>query len=424
MNKPFFQQQLFTNTELPVKKREGCKHCRLYLTCKTPKMQPHGLGKRGILFIAEAPGGDEDKLGYQLVGQAGKLLRNRCKQFDIDIDRDAVKVNAVNCRPIDAKGNNRKPTTKEIDYCRPMVWKAIKEMKPKLIILLGGVAVESFLGHRWKHGPLGGINRWRGWTIPDRDAGAWVCPTFHPSFVSRSVNVEGVRGHDEYTKRQPVVDVIFRQDLERAFDLLDIAFPYLPIYDLAHEKQKVWLFTKKQDVIYELKKILDSELELIAFDFETTGLKPHREGHEIVCASIATRGESAVSFMMQDEKVKEQFAKILMSNRIGKIAHNLQFEDAWSRHFGMPVRNWKWDSMIAAHVLDNRPGITGLKFQVYVNFGVVDYDSHLAPYLRGNKDANSFNRIREAPQDELLTYCGLDALFEYRLAEKQMEVMG
>jgi hypothetical protein len=81
--------------------------------------------------------------------------------------------------------------------------------------------------------------------------------------------------------------------------------------------------------------------------------------------------------------------------------------------------------MQAAHILDNRPGILGLKFQTYVNFGVVDYDSHIAPYLTSNsKNGNAFNRVDDIPIDDLLEYCAMDSLFEYRLAEIQRRLMG
>ena len=87
--------------------------------------------------------------------------------------------------------------------------------------------------------------------------------------------------------------------------------------------------------------------------------------------------------------------------------------------------------MLAAHVLDNRPGITGLKFQSYINFGIIEYDSLISPYLRGVEanNANSLNRIynllktRKGRKD-LLFYNAMDALLTYRLALIQMEKMG
>jgi len=76
--------------------------------------------------------------------------------------------------------------------------------------------------------------------------------------------------------------------------------------------------------------------------------------------------------------------------------------------------------------MDNRPGITGLKFQTYVNFGIVDYASEIEPYLHASDDSNgnAINRIQELcnkpfGEAKLLKYCALDAIYEYRLAMLQ-----
>ncbi|HUM45240.1 MAG TPA: hypothetical protein PKI14_20015, partial [Fervidobacterium sp.] len=80
---------------------------------------------------------------------------------------------------------------------------------------------------------------------------------------------------------------------------------------------------------------------------------------------------------------------------------------------------------------DNRTEISSLKFQVYVNFGVVDYDSAIEKYLHStdDKNANSTNRVMELvanpiKRKELFTYCGLDSLFGYRLAMRQVKLIG
>jgi hypothetical protein len=92
------------------------------------------------------------------------------------------------------------------------------------------------------------------------------------------------------------------------------------------------------------------------------------------------------------------------------------------------VKGWDWCSMNTAHILDNRRGITGLKFQTYVNFGVTDYDSEISGYLESKDDsagANGFNRIEEFIQkfgiEPVLTYCGLDSIFGFKLTQLQKE---
>jgi hypothetical protein len=109
----------------------------------------------------------------------------------------------------------------------------------------------------------------------------------------------------------------------------------------------------------------------------------------------------------------------------------MKYEHAWSLiKLKTQVENWDWDTMLMAHILDNRPGITGLKFQTYINFGVIDYSNEIAPYLSGldEKNGNSLNRIEElikteSGKEKLMKYCALDSIFEYRLAALQKNII-
>ena len=393
----------------PVKiSGDNCFLCGLYKGCNSPKMLATGDGSKGILVIAEAPGKTEDEQGVQLVGEAGQLLRAKLSKYGVDLDKDCIKTNSIQCRP----PKNRTPTDKEIEYCRPRVWDVIKETKPKVILLLGGPALESFLGHRWKD-PLGGITSWRGFTIPDRDTGAWVIPTFHPSYVNR-------------TSKQPVVELIFEQDIKKAIDTVDVPFP---VYE--DETKQVQIINREEEITQEISNMFQryDKTQLVAFDYETTGLKPQIEGHRIVCMSICYRDDVAFSFMLPDKETQafRYIKRFLQDKSIKKTGHNIKFEDTWTQVIlGFPVKGWEWCSMQAAHIQDNRPGIVGLKLQTYLNFGVMGYDDIIGPYLKGRnkKDgANGFNNIDKAPKDELLLYCGKDSLFQWRLAMKQRELI-
>ena len=86
------------------------------------------------------------------------------------------------------------------------------------------------------------------------------------------------------------------------------------------------------------------------------------------------------------------------------------------------MRGWEWDCVLAAHILDNRPGITGVKFQALVRLGLPPYDNEIKPFLQAS-DSNRMNRIHEAELTDVLRYNGIDARCEYELAQKQMEAM-
>jgi uracil-DNA glycosylase family 4 len=377
--------------------------------CEHPKMPTTGEGRAGVFLLAEAPGEAEDRKGVQLVGRSGQLLRKELKALGIDLDRDCWKMNAVNCRPVDDDGQNRTPTDSEIEQCRPKVFQEIHRLKPKVIVLLGGVAVKSFLAHRWQKN-LGGIQKWRGWAIPDRDVQAWVVPCFHPSFVLRS-------------EKQPVVGTIFRQDLGKIPEHVEKPFPTFDDGDGSIE------ILEGQAVVRYLEEVLRLKPMLLAFDYETTGLKPHARGHRIAVVSMCWQNNRAVAWRWSDTPIP-LFRKVLEDERIGKVASNLKMEDHWTavRVPRTTVKGWVWDTMLAAHTLDNRKGITSLKFDVYKRYGVVDYASHLDPYLqsstKGEEGSNGKNRIEEAPLGDLLVYGARDSLYEYWLAQDQMRELG
>jgi len=218
-------------------------------------MKPFGNFKKGILNIGEAPGEHEDRRGKPWQGKTGKLLQRTYEELGIDLFEDCLNVNAVNCRPED----NQTPTTNEINCCRPSILKIIDKHQPKVIVLLGNSALQSFLGHRWK-GDFGKITKWRGWEIPDQDQRCWVIPTFHPSYVER--------GERE-------VMSVWKIDLKKVVLKADTPFLRIPKPDIHYIKDLA------------VFKSLRHATSLIAFDYETTGLKPHATGHRIVCASVA-----------------------------------------------------------------------------------------------------------------------------------------
>lgn len=377
----------------------SCTSCGLYKNALTPMMKPYGNFKKRILNIGEAPGQTEDERGKQWQGKVGRLLKKTYRELGVDLFEDCLNINAVNCRP----PGNATPTKQQIACCRKMmVENTIKEYAPEIIILLGGSAIKSFLDHRWRKN-LGGITTWRGWIIPDRDFKAWVCPVFHPSYVERMGN--------------EAVDNIWRWDLERAFSKIGVKPPIFkpPTIDIIDD------LTPLND--------LNSTVDIVAFDYETTGIKPHDRGHRIVSCAVADSEDHAYSFLIPKEKEKRQPLLDLFQNpEIMKIAHHMKYEDHWSeRRLYTMISNWGFDTMLSSHLLDNREGVCGLKFQGYVNFGIVGYDNEIAPYLQsGEKNANAKNKIFEllkkpGGKEKLLLYGGYDAVLTYRLAKKHIE---
>ena len=117
-----------------------CTKCEL---CKTRTNSVPGKGnfQSDVIFVGEAPGRNEDKLGEPFVGIAGQRLVLALQ--GAGISRESVYItNVVKCRP----PNNRVPTISERGTCRDYLEKEISIIKPKIICILGNTAFNSILG--------------------------------------------------------------------------------------------------------------------------------------------------------------------------------------------------------------------------------------------------------------------------------------
>jgi uracil-DNA glycosylase len=91
------------------------------------------------LFIGEAPGQMENKVGKPFIGRSGKLLDKWLMSKEID---NFIVINTVPIIPLNSDGKIRKPTKLEIDYFRPYVDNLIKVINPSKIICMGKSALE------------------------------------------------------------------------------------------------------------------------------------------------------------------------------------------------------------------------------------------------------------------------------------------
>lgn len=380
-----------------------CGACGLYKTCISPKMPVDGEGRKKILICAEAPGGQEDEQGKPLVGASGQLLQEALALCGIDMRKDCWLTNSVICHP---KGNLLPPTA--VDYCRPNVVEAVKTLNPKVILALGSVAVKSLFGWLWREDP-GGVERWAGFQVPVQKINAWICPIYHPAAILRKRQQKGTS------------ELWFHRHLQAATALKDRPWGDVPDY----KKQiKVYL-TPDTEVLDRIRVLCESE-KPIAFDYETTCAKPEVSGAEIYSVSFSD-GESAFAVPWTGKKLAG-VVKEFLTSRVPKVASNLKFEYRWGLKRlgittkGVTARNGAWDTMLAAHVLDNRPGICSIKFQAFRWLGVDAWDAKVKPYLK-SVGSSPLNRIRECDLKELLWYNAMDSFYEFLVAEKQRKAI-
>lgn len=129
-----------------------------------------------IMLVGEGPGQKEDEIGKPFMGDAGKLLNKMLAA--IDIKRESIYItNVVNYRP----PNNRKPTTAEINKYSKFLYEHISIINPKILIIMGGTAMEALIGNNFKISKERGI--WKDVIIKGKTYLSIV--TFHPAYLLR-----------------------------------------------------------------------------------------------------------------------------------------------------------------------------------------------------------------------------------------------
>ncbi|MCH1502413.1 MAG: uracil-DNA glycosylase [Verrucomicrobiales bacterium] len=135
-----------------------------------------------IMFIGEAPGSEEERQQEPFVGPAGKLLTKIIQAMGLQ--REMVYIsNIVKYRPgMPNQGTrNRKPTNDEMHACLPYIMAETAIVRPKVIVALGGTALEGLTGEKM---PIGRardqVRCWNG--IP-------FVVTYHPSYLLRNDDI-------------------------------------------------------------------------------------------------------------------------------------------------------------------------------------------------------------------------------------------
>ncbi|MES2771589.1 MAG: uracil-DNA glycosylase [Pseudomonadota bacterium] len=161
----------------------ACRACGL---CAQRKQAVFGAGDEVAadwLLIGEGPGAEEDARGLPFVGPAGQLLDAMLAALNLKRGAGVYIANAVKCRPPE----NRTPEAAELAACAPFLQRQIALLKPKLIILLGRVAVQSVLGEL--SGTLGSL-RGKVFSYSVDAAAASPIPvlvTYHPAYLLRNL---------------------------------------------------------------------------------------------------------------------------------------------------------------------------------------------------------------------------------------------
>lgn len=157
----------------PVKREVfSCRRCPLYKTKKNYVFSD-GDPEARLVFVGEAPGGDEDIQGVPFVGRAGQLLTKMIEAMGLR-RQDVYICNVIKCRP----PNNRAPLPEEVAACKDYLLRQVGIISPKVICCLGKHATEALLGTEVF------ITKIRGKEFEFN--GVTLIPTYHPAYLLRN----------------------------------------------------------------------------------------------------------------------------------------------------------------------------------------------------------------------------------------------
>ena len=137
-----------------------------------------GCPQAKIIFIGEAPGADEDRIGKPFVGRSGQLLDKMMQTIGLDRNNSYI-TNILPWRP----PGNRTPTDGEIAVCLPFLKRQIDIIQPDYLFIMGGAAANALLEQQ------DSISRLRGhWLEYKTSTGKkiQVLASFHPAYLLRN----------------------------------------------------------------------------------------------------------------------------------------------------------------------------------------------------------------------------------------------
>ena len=123
-----------------------------------------------VVIVGQAPGRNEDSTGRPFIGISGQLLGRLLKKAGLE--REQVYITSV-VQFFPPK--NRAPSDSEVEACRRFLYRQLDIVKPKLVVVVGAVALRELLNMK-------GIMKVRGRLIrKDR----YYFITLHPAAAIR-----------------------------------------------------------------------------------------------------------------------------------------------------------------------------------------------------------------------------------------------
>jgi len=342
---------------------ESCSDCKMCQYASVICQTGNGPDNATIMVVGKVPNSDK----YQ------ELVDEALGEVGIDSSL-CFYTAAIKCRSWETE-----PGKTDVKTCAKYLHAEIELIKPKWILAFGNEALQALTGNS-------GIMKYRGRVI-ERE-GYSIIPTLSPASIQRNPG-------------------------QRQGWLADLRFFAAQVYDRTStvSKPKVAVI----DTADQLKR-LNQRLKgakLLSYDIETFGDAEYVQGARIVslAGTLIDKDDRLFTFALPLGHPGSPFRtswrkalKVIQKNMeaIPKlIAHNGKFDARWLRYHGMSNIGLTFDTMLAAHLLDeNRQ--KGLKPQGTSRLGV-------EPWGIDTKN------LLLTPINEVLKYNALDTYYTYHI---------
>jgi uracil-DNA glycosylase len=299
-----------------------------------------GNPKSPVCIIGEAPGADEDRLGYPFVGYSGQLLDTMIREAGFNNANDIWFTNPYKSRPPENDIKRIEELGIPINLFTDQFFEELRSNKPTIIVACGKTPANLLCpetkpkAYKGKEDEKEGFGSWRGSLLisPYLDWPHYVIPCPHPAFVLRNYAEREIcifiltRAFEEFTYWQqnkalqslPMRNLITNPSFGEAYDFLNRC-------SISHDHISVDIELLRRKVPYTISFAL-SPLWAISLSFWNY---PVRE------ASILWR------------KMDEIFSK---SKIIGQ--NFTSFDAHWLRAMGFNINiNNVEDTLILHHIL-------------------------------------------------------------------------
>lgn len=323
-----------------------------------------------ILFVAEAPGEEEDAAGTEpLIGRAGQYFRRVLAQLGLPIEEMSL-VNTAMCRP----PNNRDPNAAERAACRPFMDKDISEAQPKVICVLGRVAAEHIAGF------TAPITAKAGEVVRhDSYPQVPIVLCVHPSAVLRDPKnslpfIKGIKAAAElagYTISTPVeTDTDYRLVSDReSFQCLIEQLETSTRFALDSEttgKDNLWnghvlciqfSTAAKSGWVVPMWEVNDAVYPVYEADKRKGGI----ENFEAFCEEKVIPGPT-LHPIWQEKDLVDRLKAVLMSRDKLKFIHNAAFDRKWFRKEGLEISDPVGDTEVGHYLWDATKNTHSLEY--------------------------------------------------------------